>query len=369
MLRIMKYILNSVILIIHNNILIKKIIKKILLKAFEPPNLKNSQVFGYFCSENENNIPLIIGLRDWINPSWRNMLRPKKERKIPTKRETKDIIERSEESVNIILNYLKLTDSFDIKGKRVLEIGCYDGSRTYALAKMGAREVVGADISKYYENQNINKDVKNIDRRNIVSSNLSNLRKNILNFYLNESDSKFIKHSKIKFIEDDITKSNLLSSYFDLIISWEVLEHVLSPFDMFKQMNRILKPNGISFHEYNSFFSFTGGHSLCSLDFEWGHIRLNEDEFIKYLMEIRKSEYELAYRFYKKNLNRMTIDDLIEYSKKSKLKLLAMIPWYEKKYLKILSHKIVLQIQLNYPKANITDFISPIIWVLQKKEP
>ena len=70
-------------------------------------------------------------------------------------------------------------------------------------------------------------------------------------------------------------------------------------------MFRILKPGGYSFHEYNPFFSFNGGHSLCTLDFMWGHVRLSSIDFPKYLKQFRPFEYDLAMRFYKENLNRM----------------------------------------------------------------
>ena len=51
------------------------------------------------------------------------------------------------------------------------------------------------------------------------------------------------------------TVSSVASESMDVIVSWEVLEHITSPNDAFKEMARILKKGGFAFHEYNPFFS------------------------------------------------------------------------------------------------------------------
>ena len=63
-------------------------------------------------------------------------------------------------------------------------------------------------------------------------------------------------------------------------------------------MYRILKPGGFAFHQYNPFFSYNGGHSLCTLDF--CHVRLSAKDFERYLKQFRKEEYEMAMNFYKR---------------------------------------------------------------------
>ena len=60
----------------------------------------------------------------------------------------------------------------------------------------------------------------------------------------------------------------------------------------------------------NPFFSFNGGHSLCTLDFMWGHVRLSETEFERYLIQFRPKENKVAMKFYRNNLNRMTLKKL-----------------------------------------------------------
>ena len=45
---------------------------------------------------------------------------------------------------------------------------------------------------------------------------------------------------------------------------------------------------GIVFNKYNPFFCQGGGHSLCSLDFPWGHVRLTPIEFDRYMEEYRR---------------------------------------------------------------------------------
>ena len=52
----------------------------------------------------------------------------------------------------------------------------------------------------------------------------------------------------------------------------------------------------------------------------WGHVRLSDIDFETYVKQFRPSEYDVAKRFYNNNLNRMTINKLKQYIKKSGFK-------------------------------------------------
>ena len=132
-------------------------------------------------------------------------------------------------------------------------------------------------------------------------------------------------------------------------------------------MHRILKPNGIIFHQYNPFFSLNGGHSLCTLDFLWGHCRLNENDFHRYIHEFRENEYQLASSFYLNSLNRLTISDLEKASKKNGLEILALVPFVKKAHLSVYQNNFYQQIRQHYPAVKQIDLISPVVWVLQRK--
>jgi hypothetical protein len=150
-------------------------------------------------------------------------------------------------------------------------------------------------------------------------------------------------------------------------VSWEVIEHLFSPHDAFKHIWRLLKPGGYAFHEYNPFYSIIGGHSLCTLDFLWGHTRISENDFEAYLEQIRPMEKDVALNFYRYNLNRMSIADLQNYIESIGFHVIAFIPWPEISHLDFLDADIISQSSQIKPNLQIADLISPAVWMLLKK--
>jgi hypothetical protein len=92
----------------------------------------------------------------------------------------------------------------------------------------------------------------------------------------------------------------------------------------FNQMANAIKTGGISYHQYNPFFSFNGGHSLCTLDFLHGHCRLSAKDFERYIREIRPQEEKTALNFYYKCLNRATIKDIKDLAIKNGFEILKI---------------------------------------------
>lgn len=98
-----------------------------------------------------------------------------------------------------------------VQGKRVLDISCGTGYGTQFLALQGAREVVGVDVdqtsidfaSKYYQHPNIS--------------------------YL-QSDAHYVR--------------SLEDASFDLIVSFETIEHLPHPRQFLLEVRRLLKPSG-----------------------------------------------------------------------------------------------------------------------------
>jgi SAM-dependent methyltransferase len=171
---------------------------------------------------------------------------------------------------------------------------------------------------------------------------------------------------RVEFVEDDITQTNLDPASFDAIVSFEVLEHVQDPGLAFESMARLLKPGGIVYHDYNPFFSSIGGHSLCTLDFAWGHARLGPPDFERYLREIRPTETDEALRFYLESLNRMSIADLRDAVEASGLELLAIIPWTDRKLVPQLSETVVAEVRRTYPTATAADLLATFVAVVAR---
>jgi SAM-dependent methyltransferase len=173
----------------------------------------------------------------------------------------------------------------------------------------------------------------------------------------------------VEFVEDDITSTGLGAASFDAIVSFEVLEHVQRPAAAFDSMARLLKPGGILYHDYNPFFSSNGGHSLCTLDFPWGHVRLDEADFERYVREIRPTEIEQGLRFYRESLNRMTIANLRDDLEAAGLEILGIIPWTDRKLVPQLGAEVLAEVRRTYPTATTADLLATFVSVIARRPP
>lgn len=100
-----------------------------------------------------------------------------------------------------------------------------------------------------------------------------------------------LMQSKVHFHVGDITgQTELPSDYFDIVYSSSVIEHLSDLELAFIEINRLLKPGGVSLHSYDPFFHPAGGHSLGTLDSAWGHVRLSKQELLEYIRVLRPHE-------------------------------------------------------------------------------
>jgi len=319
---------------------------------------QSERIYDNFTKTDGIRIPLIEGLRDQIKPGWRAMFRPQSAvvQQASTSARRMDFWR---EKLGRVIAFLH-SFSIDITGKDVLEIGSYDGVTACALAEAGAGSVLGIDIAAYYINQAVERDI------NEESAARKNSELNVMRAaYLEIIDSSTAR--KVGFLEDDICASSVPSQSRDIIFSWEVMEHVTDPAAAFSEMYRMLRPGGVAFHEYNPFFSIDGGHSLCTLDFIWGHVRLTDADFDRYLKQFRRDEVDQAISFYRNNLNRMTLADLQEHIDDAGFHSLSVIPWQKKKHLDLVTSDVLNQCRGIYPRATVSDLISPVVWVLLQK--
>jgi 2-polyprenyl-3-methyl-5-hydroxy-6-metoxy-1,4-benzoquinol methylase len=98
-----------------------------------------------------------------------------------------------------------------IKGKKVLDITCGSGYGSQFMALQGAEKVVGVDI----------------DANSI------------------EHARKYYQHPKVSYIESDAHNvSELEDASFDIVISFETIEHLQFPRDFLLELRRLLKPDG-----------------------------------------------------------------------------------------------------------------------------
>ncbi|MCB2194275.1 MAG: class I SAM-dependent methyltransferase [Bacteroidetes bacterium] len=327
---------------------------KIVQSLFEAPiNVSSLNKFGEFTDQHKNTFNLYDGLRSKLRPGWERMFEKKEKLYIGNSSWYQKKVESSRITVKKVIPIIK-TFTSGLTDKKILEVGCHAGAVSYALAENGAKEVVGSEFSGY-KNDSLG------EERN----------KNEINNELRLQREKFSKYfdfnQKVRFVDDDICNSALPSNYFDIVCSWDVLEHLNQPEKALRNIAKVLKSGGIAIQEYNPFFSLNGGHSLCTLDFLWGHVRINNDDFLRYLKTHRKNEVEKAYPFFVDGLNRMTIKDLKTYSQNTGLEVLSLFIFTKEQHIRMLNREILEQSQNIYPHLKPDDLVAPRIIVVHKK--
>ncbi len=331
---------------------------KLIQSVFEQPiDLKTFDIKGKFIDNKKNEHLLYEGLRTKIKPGWERIFR-----------QNTTLFDKSPQKItNIAVNGTIAVDRIEpviniftkgIKESNILEIGCSAGGSSFAFAQKKAKEVVATEFSGYKIKSVNNKSVETEDL-NEVNENLKELRSLV--------KAKFNDASRVKFIDDDICNTNLKPETFDLICSWDVLEHLHDPLSALKNMRKLLKNNGIAIHEYNPFFSLTGGHSACTIDFPWGHVILDNNDFARFNTEIQPEKADIAMSFYNNGINRMTIHDLKSYSNTAGFEILSLIEYPKEQHLRMMNKSILEMAKANYPTVTLNDLITTKIIVVLKK--
>ena len=120
-------------------------------------------------------------------------------------------------------------------------------------------------------------------------------------------------NSEANFHFGDITKNTEFNNgNFSLINSVAVLEHLNDMDGALKEMNRLIIPGGLMIHSYDPYFHPSGGHAIGILDSPWGHLRVNEQEYDRYLKEFRPYEYQDSLDWYLNGIHRsFPVSDMI----------------------------------------------------------
>ncbi len=332
---------------------------KTIQKIFEQPiDLNKFSIKGEFIDSNNQTHILFDGLKSKIKPGWEKIFNAKSHEIRIDQQNLPNLKTHGYSEYNRLKNLIELA-GLDIKKSHVLEIGCHIGAASYTIAESGAQSVTAIDFYGYKAKSASLQENASIFLIE-VDKNISQIRKNL---------SHLFKHSEnVSFFDDDICQSKLKNEQFDLILSWDVLEHISDSESAFKEMYRMLKPGGFAIHEYNPFFCLNGGHSSCTLDFLWGHVQLNKQDFERYQTEINPNNKTMSMAFYNDGLNRMTIKNLKEWSTLAGFEVQNIINFTKEQHLKMLNSSILKNAQRNFPSISINDMVSPrIIVILQKK--
>jgi SAM-dependent methyltransferase len=342
---------------------VRRAVKAELAAASSPAQVQSPQATGarelpaVFVDANGIEHQLDPTLRDRLKPSWRVMCDPVAVAAPPSDEELRRRARKAATSVTEMERTLGVVAGASLTGW-VLEIGCFDGAVAFEIARRPGTQVLGSDLARYYVTQRPGQpeDAAVAAQQETLASLRERAR-----------DVAGAAPGAVDFIEDDITASSLEPASFDIIASFEVLEHVQRPPAAFASMARLLRPGGLLYHDYNPFFSINGGHSLVTLDLPWGHTRLAAPDVERYLREIRPSEAEQALRFYRESLNRMTLADLRAVVARANLELLAVVPWFDRALLPGLPARALDEVRRNYPTATIEDLLGTFVTVVARR--
>ncbi|MDA3883192.1 MAG: class I SAM-dependent methyltransferase [Bacteroidales bacterium] len=328
---------------------------KYIQQLFEAPLQTSSlPVMGSFVDSQKNTHILYDGLRSKIKPGWEKIFSQKK-------------VNYSSEIISTFISNgeiaaEKLILLCEASGKLIsesdiFEVGCHSGATSFSLAERGAKSVTGTEFSGYK--------VKAVSQHNTDESALCEVNDDLK--ILRERIASSFSRS-VSFRDDDICNSHFPKESFDIICSWDVLEHLHNPQQAFDNCAKLLRSGGIMIHEYNPFFGLNGGHSYCTLDFLWGHVRLNNQDFERYISEIRFEEKEMDISFYNQGINRMSIQDMRTGVTNAGLKICSVLPYIKEQHVQMMTSDIVRQAQQVYPHISIEDLVAPRVIVIAQKE-
>jgi SAM-dependent methyltransferase len=312
-----------------------------------------------FKSYSGKEFELVEGLRSKVKPDWEEMLKPAKPRNLssdlgvfqPFISRAEDIL--SKHGINLI-------------DKDILEVGCSYGQRCFLMAKYRGNKVHGIDIDEYIVDQSPDLNSWNPGDVKFIHDKTEEIRKEI------RSKLPECVHNNVTF-ETVGMEEYATPNPHDIIVSWDTLEHILNLPLAFRQMYNAVKSGGIVYHEYNPFFSLNGGHSLCTLDFLYGHCRLSKEDFERYIHEIRPIEEKIDLNFYHKCLNRATVSEVKELSTNTGFEIIDFIgqsPYGKDDdlYKKQLEKEILGDVQAVYPKVTIEDLMYSSVFLILRKQ-
>jgi 2-polyprenyl-3-methyl-5-hydroxy-6-metoxy-1,4-benzoquinol methylase len=133
-------------------------------------------------------------------------------------------------------------NGIDIKGKVVLDFGCSDGSISRRYLERGAAHVIGSDI----------------DRACI------------------ERAKQTHTDPRLGFVRNSIDKIPLRDQSVDVIVSYDVFEHIEKPAEILAELRRVLRPGGVILIGTWSWRHPTAHHLFSVMPVPWAHIFFSE---------------------------------------------------------------------------------------------
>jgi ubiquinone/menaquinone biosynthesis C-methylase UbiE len=146
---------------------------------------------------------------------------------------------------------------FDVRGKRVLEIGCGNGGMQLALIRAGAAESVGIDVSD-----------------EAIEFAAERLR----------------DHPSVKVMVADAQSIPAEAGSFDVVVSSAAFEHVHDIEAMLCEVERVLRPGGVLYAQFSPlWWHYNGPHLIKCVSVPWAHVLFSDRTLLNVLSYHRES--------------------------------------------------------------------------------
>lgn len=302
---------------------------------------------------------LIPGYRSRIKPGWETMLsdQPVSRSEGEIRVQLKELLAR----IRLGLRMLEMMGCSPV-GKDILVVGCDQGAEVAYLAAAGAAVVTGSNYDGSAGGR-----ASRTDNRLTMLDAASPMHPVLIASLRDLGGLRSFEQARVSIVEDDIAASAFEDESFDIICSWRTLEHLIQPASAFCQMIRLVRRGGLVFHEYNPFFCIDGGHSLATLDFPWGHARLDASDLERYLDTFRPNEKTLAMEFYQSALNRMSISQMESFAREAGFEMEALVPRARTEDLMEVTQAVLNSVRRIYPFVTLNDLVCRVVRVVLRR--
>lgn len=138
--------------------------------------------------------------------------------------------------------YLRYFSPDIVRDKDVLDFGCGEGALSFHLIRLGARSCIGVDL-----------DQKDLDSAN------SKIRGESISFRR----------------ASNTTKVELENESVDVIVCFDVVEHIMEYESIIREWHRVLRPGGKVLIHWQPWFHPNGHHGQAYIPIPWVHVFLN----------------------------------------------------------------------------------------------
>jgi SAM-dependent methyltransferase len=263
-----------------------------------------------------------------------------------------DYLMRVDERVRLGTHLLELCGG-EVRGTRVLLVGAEDGAEVVSLLGRGAASVTATNFGAAFVSDHA--DARTgwaaMQAAAIAAAPRLGWR----------ADAPGSIADRVVFRTDDLCASTLPDASFDLLMSWQTLEHIADPAAAMRETHRLLRPGGLAYHEYNPFFAIDGGHTPVTLDFPWGHARLDSEDIERFLRRHRPAEADHAMAFLRTALNGASHREIRAAIDASGLETAAWIPRFRPEDALRVTPEILRDVQAVHPSADLLDLTCRIV--------